>query len=211
MRAPSFLFLAFLFPFLIPVLAGGHAVAATLPAETAIYSAKASYDVDNDHYSSTVISDHGRERRVIQTPYGPQTVLIDPRAGKAYLIQPGMGAFAMDLSSREVGINLAQLYGAPAEPLGRETIDGIAVTKYHVTARPADNASFDGFVWSTDDGIYVKVEGSGAYRGQTSHIAMRLTDIRREAQDPAVLQLPPGLPVLDANPIVKQLLQQGAQ
>lgn len=200
-------------PILIASLAlsAAHAVAASLPIETATYSATATYDVDSAHYTSTVVADHGRERRVIQTPYGPQTVLIDLGAGKAYLLQPGMGAFAMDLSSREAGISLAQLYGAPADPVGKETIDGLQVTKYRLTASPAANANFSGFVWSTDDGIYVKAEGSGTYRGQTSHLAMRLTGIRRAAQDPAAFELPPNMPVLDANPIVKQLLQQGLQ
>jgi len=195
----------------ISALWASAASAATLPMESASYSATATYDIDNNHYTSSVVADHGRERHVVQTPYGQQTIFISLAEGKAYLLQPPIGAFAMDLSSPEAGVALAVLYGAPAEPMSQETIDGMRVTKYRIATEPAANTRFDGFVWSTDDGIYVRVEGTGTHRGVSSHVARRLTGVRRAAQDPGSVTLPPGTPVLDANPIVKQFLQQGLQ
>jgi hypothetical protein len=185
------------------------AVAATLPPQTASYSAVAAYDIGGNHYTSTIEADHGRERRVVKTDFGPQTVLIDPAAGKAYLLQPPVGAFALDLGSKAVGIDLAQLYRAQATPLGRETIDGLPVTRYRLSASAAANAQFAGDVWSTDDGIFVRIEGEGTYRGKSSHVAIRLTDIVHRREDPAAFSLPTGTRVIDASPIVQQLLDHG--
>jgi hypothetical protein len=185
------------------------ALAATLPAQTASYSATTIFEIDKDHYNSTVIADHGRERRMVETPYGTQTVVINPAEGKAYLLQAPLGALALDLKSRAAGVNLAQLYGADAQPVGHETLDGQSVTKYRLNAKPAQDASFSGYVWATSDGIFVKVDGTGIYRDKTSHVAMRLTGIQRGTQDPSSFALPPGMHVIDASSLVKQLLQPG--
>jgi hypothetical protein len=185
------------------------AKAATLPPETASYSADAILELGDQHFQSTVVADHGRERRVVETPYGPQTVILDLAGNKAFLIQPTMGAFSMDLASAAAGLDFAGLYETPVQPLGHEILDGLKVTKFRVSARPARNAGFDGFVWSTDDGIIVRVDGEGTYRNRTSHLGMRLGQIRRAAQDPSAFSLPPGLPVLNADSIVKLMLREG--
>lgn len=192
----------------LALLAAPSAGAATLPPQVASYHATATYEIDGDRFTSTVVADHGRERRVIETPYGQQTVLLDPALGKAYLLQPSLGALSLDLSSHIAGIDLAALYGASAQPIGHETIEGLPVTKYRLSTHPADNTSFSGFVWSTEDGIFVKVDGTGTYRGRPSHIAMQLSGIERGPQDPAAFQLPQGSPVIDAGPLVKQLLDR---
>jgi hypothetical protein len=179
--------------------------AARLPAPDAAYSATATYQFDNDRYTSTVIADHGRERRVVKTTYGPQTVLVNFPQGKAYLLQ-AIGAISIDMSSAIAGVDVSRLYTADAKSLGRETIDGIVVTKFRLTANPADNTGFTGLVWASDDGILVKIDGTGTYRGQPGRIRVQLGDIRRGPQNSALLEIPKGMPIMDANAVVKQFL-----
>jgi hypothetical protein len=183
------------------------AAAAPLPIPSAAYSATAIYDIDGNRYTSTVAADRGRERYVVDTPYGPQTLFVDHAAGKAYLQSP-LGAFKVDLASASAGLHIPQFYATDADPVGRETVDGMAVTKYRVSASPADNARFTGYVWSTADGIYVKAEGTGTYRGHASRVAMHLTGLVRAPQDPSTLSPPSDAPMVDANPIVEQFLHQ---
>ena len=179
--------------------------AARLPAPNASYSANATYEFDGERYTSTVIADRGRERRVVKTTYGPQTVLVNFTKGKAYLLQPA-GVMSVDLSSGLAGLDVSRLYAADAEPQGQEKIEGVVVTKFRLTANPAQNTGFTGTVWASDDGMLVKVDGTGTFRGQPSHVFARLTDIRRGPQNPALLEVPGGVPILDANGFVRQLL-----
>ena len=182
-------------------------VAKPLPAPTASYSATATYTIGKDHYTSTVFANGANERRVVDTELGPQIVIIKRNEGKAYLLQPAIGALEMPLSSKEIGVDVGQLFTTTARPAGTETISGLKTTKYRLTAQPATNTKFTGTVWATDDGIIVKVDGTGSYRGQPTHVAMALSDVKRGDQPVSSFELPRDTRIIPAGPLVKQLLE----
>jgi hypothetical protein len=79
-------------------------------------------------------------------------------------------------------------------PIGAERIAGLNAAKYRVERQGADGSILDGWVWATNDGIVLKLDGSYTEAGhQPSHASLELSNIKLGPQDPALFELPPGL------------------
>ncbi len=95
-------------------------------------------------------------------------------------------------------------FGLPAElltgdgirqtPVGQETVAGLRTTKVRVEREPKANANgrFDGHVWTTAEGIIMKVVGSGENQGKRGDVNMSFSDVKIARQDPALFELPAG-------------------
>jgi len=172
-----------------------------LPAPAAAFSASQQLTVDGVALSARLFHDKGIERRESRIDGLNNLLIIRPDQGEALVVQPesNMG-MKLPLTDPEVGAvasNLAQLSGTPE---GTETLAGEMVTRYRVQDITPDGAGFDGRVWATRDGIYVKLEGMTGGEG-AARIAMTLTDIRRGVQDPALFTPPPGLSIMTLDPM----------
>lgn len=172
-----------------------------LPAPAAAFSAAQTLNVDGVVLSARIFHDKGLERRESRVDGLNNLLIIRPDQGEALVVQPesNMG-MKLPLTDPEVGIvasSLAQLSGT-AE--GSETLSGERVTRYRVQDITPDGAGFDGRVWATRDGIYVKMEGRSGGEGAAS-IVMTLTDIRRGPQDPALFTPPAGLSIMTLDPM----------
>ena len=172
-----------------------------LPAPAAAFSASQNLTVDGVALSARIFHDKGLERRESRVDGLNNLLIIRPDQGEALVVQPesNMG-MKLPLTDPEVGMvasSLAQLSGTPE---GTETLSGEAVTRYRVQDITPDGAGFDGRVWATSDGIYVKLEGRTGGEGAAS-IAMTLSDIRRGPQDPALFTPPAGLSIMTLDPM----------
>lgn len=172
-----------------------------LPAPAAAFSAAQTLNVDGVVLSARIFHDMGLERRESRVDGLNNLLIIRPDQGEALVVQPesNMG-MKLPLTDPEVGMvasSLAQLSGT-AE--GSETLSGERVTRYRVQDITPDGAGFDGRVWATRDGIYVKMEGRSGGEGAAS-IVMTLTDIRRGPQDPALFTPPAGLSIMTLDPM----------
>ena len=95
-------------------------------------------------------------------------------------------------------------FGLPAElltgqgirqtPVGQETVAGRRTTKVRVERAGAQNGNgrFDGFVWTTAEGIIMKVVGAGENQGRTGSVDMSFSDVKIARQDPGLFELPAG-------------------
>jgi hypothetical protein len=104
--------------------------------------------------------------------------------------------------------NELSLLGEPSllrDPVGQETVNGIATTKYAIDAEiPAGHAV--GSLWLSPDGIPMKCDAKvEASRGKISTIHWELRRVEIGAQDAALFEVPRGyakLPVEAAAPLL---------
>jgi hypothetical protein len=153
----------------------------------------------------------------IQTPKGPQygrvwrtpsalrhemtndarghTVIARLDRKVAWLLLPEQ-KLAIELGLENFGLPAELLTGAGLKqtPVGQETIAGQRTTKVLVERAPGanGNGSFSGHVWTTAQGIIMKIVGSGANQGRSGNVNISFSDVRIGQQDPALFELPPG-------------------
>jgi hypothetical protein len=186
--------------FALLVLAGS-ALAEHLPAPSAQYQARQSLTVNGAVLESVIHHDHGKERRESRVDGLSNLLIIRPDQPKAIVIQPeSKMAMQIDATDPEVGVVPTALAGLDAKPLGPETLSGEKVVKYKVQDSFPQGGGFDGLVWSTPDGIYVRIEGTVTDTAGPIEMSMRLSDIKRGPQEAALFTPPPGLQMMDMAP-----------
>jgi len=113
----------------------------------------------------------------------------------AWLLVPEQ-KLAIELGLENFGLPAELLTGQGIKqtPVGQETIAGQRTTKVRVerAANQNGNGRFDGHVWTTSEGIIMKVVGSGENQGRSGNVNMSFSDVRVGRQDPALFELPPG-------------------
>lgn len=77
--------------------------------------------------------------------------------------------------------------------VGQETINGIKTTKSKVVAVKKDGSGkFGGFFWTTKEGIIVKTDMLSKEGDKKMRVAVELTNLKIEKQDPALFEIPAG-------------------
>lgn len=103
---------------------------------------------------------------------------------------------AIELGLENFGLPTELLTGAGVKqtPMGQETIAGMRTTKVHVERAAGQNGNgrFDGDVWTTAEGIIMKIVGSGENQGRAGKVNMSFSDVKVGRQDPALFELPTG-------------------
>jgi hypothetical protein len=113
----------------------------------------------------------------------------------AWLLVPEQ-KLAVELALENFGLpgELLTGNGIRQTPVGQETIAGLRTTKVRVEREPKPNANgrFEGHVWTTAEGIIMKVVGSGENQGRRGEVNMTFSDVKIARQDPALFELPAG-------------------
>jgi hypothetical protein len=172
------------------LLAPGVALAATLGDAQIGFSADRTLVVDGRSYAGKIWTMPGRQRheQAIQG-YQPVFLLrVDKPIGEIVVPQlHTIVEFAMPPELRVLADpNLRR------NPVGHETIDGIATTKYAIDETvPEGHAA--GTIWLSHDGIPMKAAGSfTASNGRTSTIRWELHHVRIGPQPAALFEPPQG-------------------
>jgi hypothetical protein len=120
-------------------------------------------------------------------------VRLDRRLAWVVLPEPKVVVEA-PLDSLDMQLTAALQGGAGVRQtaVGKETIDGIATTKYRVQRDEPGGTSFDGFVWRSAQGIIMRVEGKGTHKGRHGTVHARFSNVRIGRQDPAQFEQPGG-------------------
>lgn len=153
----------------------------------------------------------------IQTPKGPQhgrlwrtptalrhestdgnrqhTVIARLDRKVAWLLVPEQKlAIELGLENFGLPVELLDGNGIKQTPVGQESIAGMRTTKVRVEREPGPNANgrFDGYVWTTAEGIIMKVIGSGENQGRRGVVNLSFSEVRIAHQDPALFEVPAG-------------------
>jgi len=164
-------------------------------------------DLKTEYSAATAIqTPKGVQRgRVWRTPTALRHEMTDdPRVNTliarldrkvAWLLVPEQ-KLAIELGLENFGLPTELLTGAGVKqtPVGQETIAGQRTTKVHVE-RPAGqsgNGRFEGDVWTTVEGIIMKIVGNGENQGRAGHVNVSFSDVKVGRQDPALFDLPAG-------------------
>jgi hypothetical protein len=124
-----------------------------------------------------------------------ETIIVQLERKTAWMLVPSLKlALGTDLDG------LASLPGAAAvldaadklKPVaaGTGVIDGLRATKYHVTMDDATAGQFDGYVWSTAQGIILKIDGTGEQNGRRGDIHLQCRNVHVGPQDAALFEPP---------------------
>lgn len=179
----------------------GQAWADRLPAPTAAFSASQNLTVDGVALSARLFHDKGLERRESRVDGLNNLLIIRPDRQEALVVQPeSKVGMKLPLTDPEVGAVATTLSMLSGTVEGTENLSGEAVTRYRVQDIAPDGSGFDGRVWATRDGIYVKLEGRSGGEG-AANVAMVLSGIRRGPQDPALFEPPAGLSIMTLDPL----------
>lgn len=145
---------------------------------------------------------HGGERRTVVLRLDRNVAWIILRSQRMVV--------ETDLDSLDIAfVQLATGRGVKLNALGTETIRGYRTTKYQVEAGSGDGGRFNGLVWSTAEGIVLRVDGVGEYGGRRSLVKVEAKNIQVGKQDPKLFESPPGGYVRMAlrGPAVRNFLQ----
>lgn len=75
-------------------------------------------------------------------------------------------------------------------PVGQETVNGQATTKYRVETAGVADGRFSGFIWSTAQGVVVKIDGEGEYGGRKGPVQLSFRNIRIGPQESSLFEPP---------------------
>lgn len=183
-------------------LLAAPAWADALPPPVASFSASQNLTVDGAALSARIFHAGGLERRESKVDGLNNLLILRPDRREAIVVQPESAVgMKLSLNDPEVGVvatNLSRLTGTVA---GREIVAGEPTVKYRVQDVSPDGDSFDGHIWVTGDGIYIRVEGKVGEGERPAQVGMILSDIRRGAQDPSLFEPPPGLTWMSLDPL----------
>jgi hypothetical protein len=156
--------------------------------------------------ASAIQTPKGTQRgRVWRTPVALRHEMADDARGNTVIARLDRKLAWLLVPEQKLAIELGlDNFGLPAElltgngikqtPVGQETIAGRRTTKVRVERAGTQNGNgrFDGHVWTTPEGIIMKVVGSGENQGRGGTVNMSFSDVKVGQQDPALFELPAG-------------------
>lgn len=142
-----------------------------------------------------------------------QTLIVRLDRGVAWIVVPDQRMVVeTDLAGLDLPVEV--LFGArpvKAAIVGRETIDGLRTAKYRVEGATPKGGAFDGFVWTTQDGVVVKIDGEGQGQAGRGRLAMSFRNIRVAPQDQSLFEPPAGYFRMAVSGANLQSILQGLQ
>ena len=173
----------------VSLLPGAPRAATLIEAQTG-FSAERTLVVDGHTYQGKVWAMPGKERHE-QALYGMQPVFLlraDQRARRDRAAGPQDRRGVRDPG----GAASARCGGAENHPVGSETVNGVATTKYAIDkAIPEGHA--EGTLWLSRDGIPMRLAGTFKNaKGKVSTVRWELSGVKTGPQPAALFEPPTG-------------------
>lgn len=166
----------------------GRSVATELPAPTVEYSADRVMETAAGTFPGKVYSAHGKERS--ETTMGDmQSVMILRRDRQiGWMLMPAHKMYQqIDLAQAQEQSGAAPQDQVEITQVGSESIEGFDSTKYKLLMK---DGSAGGFIWTTRDGIPVKMDLLSKGGRKKSRMTVTLKNIQIGTQDPRLFELP---------------------
>jgi hypothetical protein len=174
------------------------AQAALLGDAAVAYSAECTVTVDGKSYTGLVFHTPGHQRHEQAVQGIPEILLLDAAAKQGVLIVPGLKSYiAFAFPKVMAELDDPSLRRAP---MGQETVGGVRTTKYRVDHTTADGARAQGFVWVSEQGVLMRLDGTVTRPGgsRPTAVLVTLANLAVGPQDPRLFELPLGLVKLPA-------------
>jgi hypothetical protein len=188
---------------LVVSLSASVALAATAgagdlePASTA-FDADMSIVSDGQTVTGHIWYDSGLERREMTVQGRAMTVFVRPDQDLVFFLPDGVPvAMRMPLAPEFRYHNIGLLKGMELDPIGPETVNGQAATKYGLAGVTLLDEPMEGHVWVTDDGIVMQLAGRAQIKGAWINATFFLENLAREKPSPDMFELGEDIQVVD--------------
>lgn len=163
------------------------ALAEKMPQPQVEYSADTTIDTDLIQLQGKTYYSPGKQRQ--EMGQGTATILRRDK-GVAWQLLAGKKYMESSLSSAEARDPLSMEF--ERTEMGRETVNGLATTKYKVVATAKDGKKFNGFIWTTPQNILIKGELTVGQQEMRMRVGIDVKNLKIGAQDPQLFEIPPG-------------------
>jgi hypothetical protein len=186
------------FAFVLVLGAALPAAAQVLGDASVPFSADRSLTVDGRTFQGRVYHMPGRQRHEQMLEGMQQVVLLRADRGEGWLVLPSLHSYVEFRFPQAITeLSDPSLRGTP---VGQETVSGVRTTKYRVEHTARDGTSVDGWMWTSREGIVMKLDGTVRPRsGKPTPFSMQLSNVRVGPQDAAMFDLPQGFVKLPSN------------
>ena len=170
--------------------ASADAGAATLSDATVGFSAVRTLVIDGKSYVGRMVAMPGRERHEQQIQGFSPVFLLRGDAPLADIVLAQLHTIVQFALPAEL-----RVFGRPElkkKPIGRDTVNGIATTKYAIDETvPEGHAA--GTLWLSAEGIPMRLAGKfAAQNGKSSEVRWELKDVKIGPQPAALFEAPAG-------------------
>ncbi len=178
----------------------GGVWAAGLPEPTVEYSADSTVQTGNYTSKSKVYRSIQKERREMKVGESQQIVISRMDKNLIWMLMP------MQKIYTEMSMGKMKGKSAPGNMtyediqqtvVGEEMIQGIKTTKSKVTVIDVSGTTFQGHMWTTAEGITLKMETAAKGRGESFQTKMVLENLEIKKQDPNLFEIPDGYTKMD--------------
>jgi len=167
-------------------------------AKNASYSGTRTMNLEGQVLKSKVYN-AGPNQRSEMDMQGMQIIsIIRAREGVVYSLMPQYNQYMkidMDEARREGEGGAAAQPDFRIEEMGKETIDGVLTTRYHIPETTQDDVTFKADYWITAQGVPIKTHmtgNSGKRKKDKYDITVTMSDVVNGPQDPALFEIPAG-------------------
>jgi len=161
------------------------------------YSADTNMETAQGAMKGHIYHAPGKERR--EMVQGGQTMITIQRQDKKaiWMLMPDQKMYMeMSVDQSRAPDDLTG-YKIEQTTVGPETVNGVSTTKSKVIMTDAKGAKMGGFMWTTKDGIVVKMDVVAVEKGSKLRIKMDLTNLKVTKQDSALFEIPAGYTKMD--------------
>jgi hypothetical protein len=191
------------FSFSLSLFLSAHALAETLGDARVGFSAERLLVVDGRSYVGRMWQMPGQQRHEQQLPAISPVLIL--RAGSAHgeVVLPQLHTVVEFALPKEFA-----LFANPdllRRPVGQETVNGIATTKYTIE-EDLPGGHIAGSLWLSRDGIPMRCDGKfEPDKGRQSTIYWELRDVKLGKQDEALFEVPKGYEKLPPDAVAPLL------
>lgn len=158
------------------------------------YSADSIMETEQMTMTAKVYSAPDKERREQEIEQTKQILITRWDKKVVWTLMPDQGMY-MEMELKENNEKSADLSGYKIEQsvVGTEVVNGVKTTKNKVIMTDPKGNKFGGFMWTTKEGIMVKMDAIGKSEDSKMRIKMDLKNLKIEKQDPGLFEIPEGL------------------
>ncbi|HZS83438.1 MAG TPA: hypothetical protein VFA50_11235 [Stellaceae bacterium] len=154
------------------------------------FSADRTLTVGGRTFIGKLYSEPGAQRHEQAIEGVEQVIILHGAEARGWLILPGINSY-VEFGFAPVLDELRD-DSLLSTPLGTESVDGYATTKYRIEHTARNGAMVDGYLWLTREGIPMRLDGmyTPAGGGDPTPVTMRLSHIRKGPLDAALFAAP---------------------
>jgi hypothetical protein len=180
------------------LLLAGSALAG--PGISAEYSAEESIETADGMTKTMIYSTPTVERREMSD--GGQKMIMINRydTKKVYTLMPEEKMY-MEMSAGMPGPTKASAdladFKIEQTPMGQETLNGVVLNKGKMIMTGKDGSKMGGFMWTTKEGIIMKLDAISVDKGQKDRFKLELSNLKVSKQPADLFEIPKGFEKLD--------------